>query len=160
MYKILEKVLAILLFLSTNETWKSIKAYIGSFFTKKKKEETIMAYPQTLPLESIKYVVEAIRTKTVNKSVQDFVYHLVQVLEYLLKVSVGNPTGVVTEFSDEVLDTEALADLFELESFEPEFTGDEAGIDPVTIITIVTMIFNLLKSLGIIKKVKTTDVLD
>lgn len=119
-----------------------------------------MAYPQTLPLESIKYVVEAIRTKTVNKNVADFVYNLVQVLEYLLKVTVGNPTGVVTAFGDEALDTEALTDLFELEGFEPEFTGDEAGIDPATIIAIVTMIFNLLKSLGIIKKVKTTDVLD
>jgi hypothetical protein len=163
----IQKLLIFLTFLSRNEVWQKYKKlfleWLSKYMSKKQetveqKEENLMSvYPETLPLESIKYLVA--NRSTLTESLPDATYHGYLVLGYLLSVTVGQPSSVKT-FSSEPLNEEVLAELYALEDVEPAFGSDKAGMDPATIIMIIQGILSLLRMLGIGKNAKTSDVID
>lgn len=161
-----QKLLIFLTFLSRNEVWQKYKKlfleWLSKYISKKqvveqKEENEMSVYPETPPLESIKYLVA--NRSTLTDNLPDATYHGYLVLGYLLSVTVGQPSTVKT-FNSEPLNEEVLAELYALEDVEPVFGSDKAGMDPATIIMIIQGILSLLRMLGVGKNAKTSDVID
>lgn len=170
MLKYLQKLLVIVSFLSTNKTYQKYKKLFLEWLSRKiesksqsnleEEKEMASVYPEKLPVDSVVYLVNAVRTGTLDDNAADAVYHGYLVLGYLAKVTVGEPS-FIDNFSAEPVDLEALVDLYELENYAPRFGTDEpVKVNITTIMMIIQGIISLLQALGVIKKSSTNDVID
>jgi len=132
---------------------------------RKMRKTKMVQYPDVLPLEAVQRFVEIVKSRTINDNKKEFGLVSWNVTGYLLRVLIGVPeearTGPAFAHSGELHESleQAHAAIIEFESQEQLYTAanpEEAG-DIMTVITVLSVILNLLNQLGIFKRRKKDD---
>ena len=112
-------------------------------------------YETGLPLDSVKTVAMMVKDKTALENKAEFAFHLWNTQGYLQGLTLGNPNAKFGSPGTEAEGRGALEELSCLQEYGSIVAYadyDRSRINPIQIISMVSFIINMLKSLNIIKE--------